>query len=84
MLLTHYVAFAFWIAYAELLIYFAIAMHIGLLPIAGAVAVEFFAVYISLIALTLLRHRSNIARMIRGTEHQTFFFKSQKGKRVVQ
>ena len=84
MLLTHFVAFAFWIAYAELLVYFVVAMRIGLLPITGAVAVEFFAVYISLMALTLLRHRANIARMFRGTEHQTYFFMTQKGKRVVQ
>ena len=60
--------------------------RVGTLGLSGGqdAAVEFFAVYISLMALTLLRHRANIARMFRGTEHQTYFFMTQKGKRIVQ
>ena len=78
MYFTHFVALAFWIAYAELLIYFIIAVNTGLLPLSGALAVEFFAVYLALFALTLVKHRANIRRMIQGTEHKTYFLLKPK------
>jgi glycerol-3-phosphate acyltransferase PlsY len=79
MYLTHYIAFAFWIAYAELLVYFIIAVNTGLLPLTGTMLPEFFCVYIALFALTLIRHRDNISRMLRGNEHKTYFFMKAKG-----
>ena len=79
MALTHYIAFAFWMAYAELLVYFFIAVHLGLLPLSGMMLVEFLGVYIALFALTLIRHRGNIKRMIHGNEHKTYFFMKAKG-----
>ena len=78
MYFTHFIAFAFWVAYAELLVYFSIALAVGLLPLSGMMAIEFFAVYLSLIALTLIRHRENIRRMISGTEHKTYFLMTQR------
>ena len=78
MFLTHYIAFAFWISYAELLIYFIIAVNTGLLPLSGTMLAEFFGVYIVLFALTLIKHRANIKRMIAGNEHKTYFFMKPK------
>ena len=78
MLLTHYIALSFWVGYAELLIYFIIAVNIGLLPLSGMMLFEFLAVYIGLFALTLIKHRANIKRMFQGTEHKTYFFRKQK------
>ena len=78
MIFTHYIAFAFWIGYTELLIYFIIAANIGLLPLSGMMFTEFLCVYLALFALTLIKHRGNIKRMLRGNEHKTYFFMKPK------
>ena len=76
-LVTHYVSLCTMVLYATFLISVIIFGQLGLLELTTEHLLEVYIIYIILFIITLLKHRSNIKRIIAGNENKTYLKKKK-------
>ncbi len=76
-LVTHYVSLGSLLVYVGIMIELPIMGQMGLLGMAQRYLNELYVVAFFLAALAFWRHRSNIKRLLTGTERKTYLFKKK-------
>lgn len=77
--LTHYVSLCTMSLYASFLVVVIIWGQTGTLGLGHNQLIEVYAIYVLLLVITLLKHTSNIKRMVKGEENKTYL-KKKKNK----
>lgn len=77
---THYVSLCSVTAYVTALVAFVAFGAAGSYGMSRALTIEMDVVMVCLTGLAVYRHRSNISRLIKGTENKTYLGKSRKKK----
>jgi len=76
-LITHYVSLCTMVLYATFLISVIIFGQLGRLEIISEHLIEVYIIYIILFIITLLKHHSNIKRIINANENKTYLKKKK-------
>ncbi len=74
---THYVSLGSLILYAGFFIHMLICGQLGLFGMPQAALYEMYGITFALMVLAYWQHRSNIVRLIKGTERKTFLGKKK-------
>lgn len=77
---THYVSLCSVTAYVTALVAFVAFGAAGSYGMSRALTIEMDVVMVCLTGLAVYRHRSNISRLLKGTENKTYLGKSRKKK----
>ena len=77
--LTHYVSLASLLVGALLMIGTIVLGQMGRLGLSGPTLTEMYILTAIILGEMIFRHRSNIARLIAGTERKTYIFKKNEG-----